>query len=472
MHTAELTAQRRPGERTFRRVVLEGVARSSCRRCARSVPDRRGPARAPVRAGSRSSSACARAPSGPRRRGASCRASRSRCTARDMPTSGPLADPGALGDRGAALAGRDPRHRRGARRAREAARPPAWHRVPARARRPLASPREAARARRARRRAVDVHARLPRARAPGRPGVGRGGPGAARARPSRGISSRTPPRPRRFACRRASSSKTSKGGRAACRRPSAPRRRRSPRSNIPRAPPPPTGVGAEVRRRRDRTQVRGLVAPSAAPAAVAMFASRTTDKAPPRTVDARRRRSSPATAARPSARDAEPSGRAAGDPAARARRASPRTAGGAAGLHLPHARARARASNAPRRRACTDTEGLEMAQRYLREKLTDGRVQDARGRARADAQRRLPERAARPPARGVLGRSRRRTIRRGGRCSSRRARRAARRLVDYPPEPTRVWPFARRLALRRHGPQGEGPRELLSGARSRSRGGR
>ena len=84
-------------------------------------------------------------------------------------------------------------------------------------------------------------------------------------------------------------------------------------------------------------------------------------------------------------RDAEPAGGAPGHPPSLPRRAAARPARGAAGLHLPDPRARARASNAPRRRA-SDRHRGSRACAALPSRETDRRARsNARRRARADA---------------------------------------------------------------------------------------
>ena len=229
--------------------------------------------------------------------------------------------------------------------------------------------------------------------------------------------------------------------------------------HIPRAPRPPTGVGSDASPDgAGRTRARAAVEP--APGAL-MFANRTTDKAPARS-------STPAP---------PPSSPRLGD-AERIETLS--LPAGLQGIPPPSLDEPPRAPPAARLaftfltrelgrelrmrhgvELLTDVEGLEIAQRYLREKLTDGRV-----RTRDDE---------------------RELMRNGAFLSELLARRlgafwvdldsgdSARwamlipagdaggavggALVDYPPEPTRVWPFARVL---RFVAMGHKERDLVS----------
>jgi hypothetical protein len=230
----------------------------------------------------------------------------------------------------------------------------------------------------------------------------------------------------------------------------------SAQPNIPRAPRPPSGMGPEAAtealgRWRQRSNT-----PEPTPAAVAI-ASRTTDKAPARTL-------TPAPTSSPRTGDAE-------------RLETLSLPAGLQGLNPPALDEPPRAPPAARLAFTfltrelgrelrmrhgielqTDTEGLEQAQRYLRERLTDGRV-----RTREDE---------------------RELMRNGAFLSELLARRLGAFWIDldssdcarwamlipagdpraganpeFPPEPTRVWPFARVL---RFVAMGHKERDLVS----------
>jgi hypothetical protein len=106
----------------------------------------------------------------------------------------------------------------------------------------------------------------------------------------------------------------------------------------------------------------------------------------------------------------------------------------------------------------TDTEGLELAQRYLREKLTDGRVRtrdDERELMRNGAF--LSELLARRLGAFWVDLESTDSARWAMLIPAGEAREGA--AVDYPPEPTRVWPFARVL---RFVAMGHKERDLVS----------
>ena len=225
--------------------------------------------------------------------------------------------------------------------------------------------------------------------------------------------------------------------------------------NIPRAPRPPTGIGAEGSLESvGRTRARASVEP--APAAV-LFASRTTDKAPPRS-------STPVPASSPRTGEAE-------------RIETLSLPAGLQGMQPPSLDEPPRAPPAARLaftfltrelgrelrmrhgvEVSTDLEGLEIAQRYLRERLTDGRVRtrdDERELMRNGAF--LSELLARRLGAFWVDLDSTDSARWAMLIPAGDASGAA--AVDYPPEPTRVWPFARVL---RFVAMGHKERDLVS----------
>jgi hypothetical protein len=225
--------------------------------------------------------------------------------------------------------------------------------------------------------------------------------------------------------------------------------------NIPRAPRPPTGIGADGSLESvGRTRARASVEP--APAAV-LFANRTTDKAPPR-------RSTPVPASSPRTGEAE-------------RIETLSLPAGLQGMPPPSLDEPPRAPPAARLaftfltrelgrelrmrhgvELSTDLEGLEVAQRYLRERLTDGRVRtrdDERELMRNGAF--LSELLARRLGAFWVDLDSTDSARWTMLIPAGDARGEA--AVDYPPEPTRVWPFARVL---RFVAMGHKERDLVS----------
>ncbi len=230
----------------------------------------------------------------------------------------------------------------------------------------------------------------------------------------------------------------------------------SAQPNIPRAPRPPSGVAPELSiegygRGRPR-----LDTPEPTPAAVA-FSSRTTDKAPARTP-------TPVPPSSPRPGDAE-------------RLETLSLPQGLQGLMPPALDEPPRAPPAARLAFTfltrelgrelrmrhgvdlqTDTEGLEQAQRYLRERLTDGRVrtrEDERELMRNGAF--LSELLARRLGAFWVDLESNDSARWAMLIPAGEARAGA--TAEYPPEPTHVWPFARVL---RFVTMGHKERDLVS----------
>ena len=227
-----------------------------------------------------------------------------------------------------------------------------------------------------------------------------------------------------------------------------------PHPRIPRAPRPPSGLGADP---PSETSARArTAAPEPAPAAVA-FANRTTDKAPARTATP-----PPASSPRP------------GEPECLETLSLP---AGLQGIPPPSLDEPPRAPPAARLAFTfltrelgrelrmrhgvelqTDIEGLELAQRYLREKLTDGRVRtrdEERELMRNGAF--LSELLARRLGAFWVDLESTDSARWAMLIPASEPRDDA--AVDYPPEPTRVWPFARVL---RFVAMGHKERDLVS----------
>ena len=212
--------------------------------------------------------------------------------------------------------------------------------------------------------------------------------------------------------------------------------------NIPRAPRPPTGIAADTSSEapaRARARAPSVEPP---PAAV-VLANRTTDKAPPRTT-------TPPPASSPRPGEAErletlslPAGLQGIPPPALD---EPPRAPPAARLAFTFL-ARELGRELRMRHGVevlTDLEGLELAQRYLRERLTDGRVKtrdDERELMRNGAF--LSELLARRLGAFWVDLESSDSARWAMLIPAGEAREGA--AVEYPPEPTRVWPFARVL---------------------------
>lgn len=437
MNTAELTAQRRPGERTFKRAVLEGVDDlvPALRGLGPGLPRPRtssGPSRQQVVERLR-----ARAERAPSSRGI-LPSLEVALTARDMPTSGPLADPElwaievqlSAGETRGIVEELDALERRRGRLPGTAylrARADLWLH-PER-------PRELAE------RVAELSTSLPAfhelellaAQAWAAAGQVR----RARAFARDLLENALAPEAIRLQARlilddlegRTSGMPAPLGPAASIVQP-----------NIPRAPLPPTGVGAEVAEAHLR--MRRLITPERTPAAVAM-ASRTTDKAPPRTA-------TPVPPSSPRSGEAE-------------RLETLSLPAGLQGLQPPALDEPPRAPPAARLAftfltrelgrelrmrhgvdLSTDTEGLEQAQRYLRERLTDGRVrtrEDERELMRNGAF--LSELLARRLGAFWVDLDSNDSARWAMLIPAGEARSGA--SPEYPPEPTRVWPFARVL---------------------------
>ncbi len=224
---------------------------------------------------------------------------------------------------------------------------------------------------------------------------------------------------------------------------------------IPRAPRAPTGVGADA---PSEPSAKAHASARAEPAsAVVALANRTTDKAPART-------STPMPTSSP--RPGEPE-----------RLETLSLPAGLQGIPPPALDEPPRAPPAARLAFTfltrelgrelrmrhgvelqTDTEGLELAQRYLREKLTDGRVRtrdEERELMRNGAF--LSELLARRLGAFWVDLESSDSARWAMLIPAGDAREGA--AVDYPPEPTRVWPFARVL---RFVAMGHKERDLVS----------
>ena len=226
--------------------------------------------------------------------------------------------------------------------------------------------------------------------------------------------------------------------------------------NIPRAPRPPTGVAADASPEapaKARARARSVEPP---PAAV-VLANRTTDKAPSRTT-------TPPPASSPRSGDAErietlslPAGLQGIPPPALD---EPPRAPPAARLAFTFLTRELGRELRMRHgvEVLTDLEGLELAQRYLRERLTDGRVKtrdDERELMRHGAF--LSELLARRLGAFWVDLESSDSARWAMLIPAGEAREGG--AVEYPPEPTRVWPFARVL---RFVAMGHKERDLVS----------
>jgi len=228
--------------------------------------------------------------------------------------------------------------------------------------------------------------------------------------------------------------------------------------DIPRAPRAPTGVGGESARESAPAARRRSARPEPAAGTVAL-ANRTTDKAPARS-------STPVPPSSPRSGEAE-------------RLETLSLPAGLQGIPPPALDEPPRAPPAARLaftfmtrelgrelrmrhgvELMTDTEGLELAQRYLREKLTDGRVRtrdDERELMRSGAF--LSELLARRLGAFWVDLDSTDSARWAMLIPAGDSRQRQGSAPDYPPEPTRVWPFARVL---RFVSMGHKERDLVS----------